>query len=179
MVLFNLVETPIEVLVRRGGLMRMQAEDTGLRLDSLDERAAMLVKETYFAGTQYFEDPRWATFESIQAQIRAYEDARLDGRDGGIMWGVLIVALNALGGVWLARHRYQGTALLMMRWLLIPALSLIMNPLAWQRYYIIIHAPVAVLAGLGLRQIATSLQTLFEKPLSPVLPPQTEEGVRR
>jgi hypothetical protein len=148
----NLVAHPLDILSARDRLIEVQGERVGTQ-DSLRERTETLFDEAFFAGTQYFEDPPWADFAPITAQIEAYEDAHLDGRGGGLGWGVLLIALDALGALWLLARWRDGTALLIASWLLVSALSLMMNPLAWQRYYLILHAPLAVIAGLGLCQM--------------------------
>jgi hypothetical protein len=44
-------------------------------------------------------------------------------------------------------------------WLAVPATVLLLtNPLPWQRYYILLHAPIAVLAGLGLATLIAAIQ---------------------
>jgi 4-amino-4-deoxy-L-arabinose transferase-like glycosyltransferase len=148
----NLVARPLDILSARDRLIEVQGERIGTQ-DSLRERAETLIDEAFFAGTQYYEDPPWAGFAPITAQIEVYEDAHLDGRGGGLGWGALLIALDALGALWLLARRREGTSLLMVSWLLVSALSLMMNPLPWQRYYLILHAPLAVIAGLGLCQI--------------------------
>lgn len=145
---FRSVSAPLDTLSARSHLMEVQAERVGGQ-ESLGERAETLVRESFFADGQYYEDPPWAGFESITAQIATYERGWLDGR-GGWAWGALLIALGALGARWLVAHRHESTSLLVACWLLIPALTLMNNPLAWQRYYIILHAPLGVLAGLGI-----------------------------
>ncbi len=167
---FDLIVTPITIISARSHLMDRQSQNT-YHQDTLAARAEMMVDQAFFAGTQYFEDPLWTDFEPITVQIAAYEGAHLDGRGGGAGWGVLLIALDGLGAWWLVAHRRQGTSLLIVGWLVIPALSLLINPLAWQRYYIVLAAPLALIAGLG----ACSLATLIGRArrLTPDAPPQT------
>jgi hypothetical protein len=47
------------------------------------------------------------------------------------------------------RRRREPEIVLLALWLALPALALLANPLPWQRYYLVIHPPLAVLAGLG------------------------------
>jgi 4-amino-4-deoxy-L-arabinose transferase-like glycosyltransferase len=144
---YDLVAMPVKIVAARGYLMHKQTQST-YHQDTLRERVKMLVDQAYFAGPQYYEDPLWADFEPITVEIAAYEHAHLDGRRG-MIWGVLLIALDGLGAWWLYVHRRQGTTLLIGCWLAILVLMLLANPLAWQRYYIVLTAPLSLVAGLG------------------------------
>ncbi len=165
---FDLIVTPITIISARSHLMDRQAQNT-YHQDTLAARAEMLVDQAFFAGTQYFEDPLWTDFEPITVQIAAYEGAHLDGRGSGAGWGVLLIALDGLGAWWLVAHRRQGTSLLIVGWLAIPVLSLLINPLAWQRYYIVLTAPLALIAGLGVCSLATLFSPRGDSPLTRLL----------
>jgi 4-amino-4-deoxy-L-arabinose transferase-like glycosyltransferase len=155
---FTIIAAPVGVTIARGYLMRGQAE-TNYHQDTLRERVENLVDQSFFAGTQYFENPLWANFEPIRVQIATYESAHLDGRGGGVGWGLLLIALDGLGAWWLYARRQQGTTLLIVGWLAIPALSLLVSPLAWQRYYIVLIAPLSLVAGMGTLALSTLIRS--------------------
>jgi 4-amino-4-deoxy-L-arabinose transferase-like glycosyltransferase len=148
----TIIAAPVGVTIARAYLMRGQAE-TNYHQDTVRERVENLIDQSFFAPTQYFENPIWANFEPIRVQITAYENAHLDGRGGGVGWGLLLIALDGLGAWWLYARRQQGTTLLIVGWLVIPALSLLISPLAWQRYYIVLIAPLSLVAGVGVVQL--------------------------
>jgi 4-amino-4-deoxy-L-arabinose transferase-like glycosyltransferase len=144
----TIIAAPVGVTIARAYLMRGQAE-TNYHQDTVRERIENLIDQSFFAPTQYFENPIWANFEPIRVQIAAYENAHLDGRGGGVGWGLLLMALDGLGAWWLYVRRQQGINLLILGWLAIPAVSLLISPLAWQRYYILLIAPLSLVAGMG------------------------------
>ena len=74
--------------------------------------------------------------------------------------GVLLVGLFALGTFHLAARAEITTVLSVSVWLLLPALVLLLtNGLPWQRYYLILHQPFAMISGLGAAYVAESLRT--------------------
>ena len=117
--------------------------------DSPVRRLALLARESFVAKPQYFEDPAWAAFPEIQAQIAAYDGSVLAGRPGGLAWGIPLAALSAVGALAAWRRRREPEIVFLAAWLALPALALLANPLPWQRYYLPLQAPLAVLAGLG------------------------------
>jgi 4-amino-4-deoxy-L-arabinose transferase-like glycosyltransferase len=117
--------------------------------DSAGRRMTRLLHEAIVADPQYFEDPAWARFPEIQAEIDAYERSPWDGRRGGLAWGLPLAALCATGVAAAWRRRRDPAVVLLAAWLALPALALLANPLPWQRYYLGLHAPLAVLAALG------------------------------
>jgi hypothetical protein len=121
--------------------------------DSAARRVTTLLREAFSAGPQYFEDPAWADVAEIRAQIERYGASPLAGRRGGLRWGVPLAALCAAGLVAAWRRRREPEVVLLAAWLGLPALALLANPLPWQRYYLVLQAPLALLAGLGAAQL--------------------------
>jgi hypothetical protein len=117
-------------------------------MSTAESRIGEMADQLLFAKTQYYESHLWDGLEEEQTQIRVYEDARLDGRGGGTVWGIVVLVL-VLGGLWVALFRRRGwETLLLMLWLAVPAAILLLtNPLPFQRYYIVLIAPWSVLAG--------------------------------
>jgi hypothetical protein len=139
---------PSQLLEARSHLLERQVsgfagDDSALR------RVTTLLREAFVAGPQYFEDPAWADVPEIRAQIETYQASALAGRGGGLAWGAPLVALCTAGCVAAWRRRREPEIALLAAWLALPALALLANPLPWQRYYLVIHPPLAVLAGLG------------------------------
>ena len=146
---------PAETLALSSGLLEARRSlierqiSTFAGDDSARRRVTLLLREAFVAGPQYFEDPAWARFPEIQAQIEAYERSPWRGRGGGLAWGIPLAALAASGGAAAWRRRRDPALVLLAAWLALPAFALLANPLPWQRYYLVLHAPLAVLAGLG------------------------------
>ena len=123
-------------------------QSLGRDMSTVESRIGEMADQLLFAKTQYYEGRFWDGLEEEQTQIRVYEDARLDGRGGGTVWGIVVLVL-VVGGLWVALFRRRGwETLLLMLWLAVPAaILLITNPLPFQRYYIVLIAPWSVAAG--------------------------------
>ncbi len=117
---------------------------------SLGERVATLLREAFVAEPELFEDPAWAGFPEVEEQNEAYLATWGTGRTGAWRWlGLGVAALVAVGGLALLRRPREAESVLLLAWLFVPALALLASPLGWQRYFLPIHAPLAVLAGHG------------------------------
>jgi hypothetical protein len=113
-----------------------------------DARASELIKQAFFAAPQYYEDPAWKNY--IPDQIKVYEATLWTGRLGGPVWGGLLVIAFALGVIELGRRWRDGPAAGALLWMGVTALALLVTtPLSWQRYYLPLQAPLAVVAGVG------------------------------
>lgn len=143
---------PRRVIDARQTMITDQAAYYG-SYDGADERIAGLASRVFFDGPQYYEDPAWADY--IAGQIAAYDGSWLAGRGGGPLWGVLLVGAFVAGMVIgvdhvIARRPEGGPAWVVLVWAGLTALALLLtNPLDWQRYYLPLQPPVAVLAGTG------------------------------
>ncbi len=160
---------PDRVLHARDVLMEMQVMFYG-GFDGTGEHVAGLVKWVFFEGPQYYEDPQWATFAPITAQIAAYDGSWLAGRGGGVVWGMLLAGAAAVGVVMCAvrvttRRRENDLAVpawVVLVWAGLTALALLVtNPLDWQRYYLPLKPPVAVLAGIGAAGVVSAARWAF------------------
>ncbi|MBN1120601.1 MAG: phospholipid carrier-dependent glycosyltransferase [Anaerolineae bacterium] len=141
---------PIFVMIdQRGWLMDLQAGKEG-GMYSFGERVGKLLTESFFGRTEYYEAANWPDFEEIQAEIDTYQRAGLNGSAGSIAWGILLIGLLAAGSIALAQGDYRDSRLLVALWYIVPAIILLVtNNLPWQRYYIGLIAPLAVVQGLG------------------------------
>jgi len=154
---WNGIYQPIGIMlqIRADSMFAQQA--LGRNLSTAESRIGEMADQLLFAKTQYYESHSWDGLEEERTQIRVYEDARLDGRGGGTVWGIVVLVL-VLGGLWVALFRRRGwETLFLMLWLAVPAaILLIANSLPWQRYYIILIAPWSVLAGFAAVLITSS-----------------------
>jgi len=149
MAIFELLSTPFYMLEQRQQLVEIQRDEHG-DIDTFGQGLALLAEDTFVSYAQYYEDPTWATFTVTEAEIAAYEASGLAGRSGWV-WDALQVGLMAVGLAGLVARRRESESWQLGLWRLLPALVLLLtNPLPWQRYYIGLHPPVAILAGLGL-----------------------------
>ena len=149
--LYGTFTAPLKILSERSRLMSAQVDHIGWH-SGLD-RVTFLVEQAFIAPGEFYEDPVWADMDEPQRQIAAYTDSWLAGRGGGTVWGVLLIGLFGVGLASLAATWREAQALLVICWLLLIVMSLLLNPLPWQRYYIVLHAPLAVTGGLGAARI--------------------------
>jgi hypothetical protein len=147
--LANLAKPAFTIVDERDKLMDIQAGKEG-GMYSFGDRVGKLLTESFFGRTEYYEAANWPDFEEIQAEIDAYQRAGLNGSAGSIAWGILLIGLLAVGSIALAQADYRGSRLLIALWYVVPAVVLLLtNKLPWQRYYIGLIAPLAVIQGLG------------------------------
>ena len=135
------------LVAARQALVAEQAADTER---TAGERVATLAREAFFAEPQFHEDPAWAGFPEIAAQVDTYRATWLTGRTGAWRWlGLGLAALAGIGAIGRLRRPRVPKNLLLLAWLCLPAAVLLASPLGWQRYFLLIHAPLAIFAGLG------------------------------
>ncbi|MGB7539022.1 MAG: phospholipid carrier-dependent glycosyltransferase [Anaerolineales bacterium] len=163
------VYIPIRIIVEARAELTRVHNTLGLDLPTFGSRIGEMADQLLSARTQYYESLVWDTLEEEQSQIRTYEAARLDGRGGGPVWGVAILALAVCGSAALLFHRRGWGGFFLFLWLAIPAATLLLiNTLAWQRYYLILIAPWSVLAGCAAVPVFSTefrkrIQTVFTK----------------
>jgi 4-amino-4-deoxy-L-arabinose transferase-like glycosyltransferase len=138
---------PGRVLTERQSLLDWQVKGYG-GYTSTGERIERLVNSAFFARPQYYEVRVWQ--EYIGDQIDAYQGKWYAGRGGGPVWGALLVVLFVAGLIGLIPRWRADPVWLALVWLVVTALALLVTvPLDWQRYYLPLQAPVAVIAGTG------------------------------
>jgi hypothetical protein len=152
---------PIPIIIQSRDELLQTQQAQGRVLPTLQSRIREMAVQLLSAKTQYYESYYWEGLPELDAQIRAYEAAHLNGRGGGIAWGIIVFMLIA-GGVYAALfHRRGWETLFLFVWAAVPTgILLLANPLAWQRYYIILIAPWSVLAGFAVVPLAS--ETMFK-----------------
>ena len=150
--------TPARVVELRERVMESQRYVYGSYPDWA-ARGAGLVRYTVYAEPQYFEDPRWATYPVITDAIAAYERTPWRGLNAGVL-GALAWLLGAAWGtaaLWLRRSTPEAVLLLIWTWG--TALVLLLSvPFGWQRYYLPLMPPLAVLTALGWVRMVRALR---------------------
>jgi hypothetical protein len=138
---------PARVLDQRDGLLEGQVAKYG-GYDGAGERIGGLIDNAFFARPQYYEDPAWKDY--IPAEIAAYDGQWFAGRGGGPIWGALLIVAVAVGLVALRRRWRDGPVWVLLIWAGVTALGLLIaTPLDWQRYYLPLQPPLAIIAGIG------------------------------
>ncbi len=138
---------PDRVLAARRALLRGQIEDFG-GYDSPGARIEGLIDSAFFARPQYYEVAYWR--DDIAGQIAFYDGLWYAGRRGGPVWGVLLIALFAAGLISLIPRWREDGVWLALIWLGFTAVALLLSvPLHWDRYYLPLQPPLALVAGTG------------------------------
>jgi 4-amino-4-deoxy-L-arabinose transferase-like glycosyltransferase len=121
------------------------------------QRAWRIAAMPFAEPLQHFEMADWARTPGIGAAIAAHEHSWTRGLPlGGIAgWVATLLALLGLvasvrGGALRDGALWRGVA----AWWAVTAILLLGNPLAWQRYYLPLVAPTAMLTTLGVLWIA-------------------------
>lgn len=120
------------------------------------------IQQVWVGQPQYYEASDWAAY--IGEQIRVYETLPWSGVNlGAMLPGMgIIVGLLLLGMGRLLRGRLeQGTRLLALFWVMgTTALTIILTPLEWQRYYLPAVLPMTLVLGLGVSQLIVLMNTI-------------------
>jgi 4-amino-4-deoxy-L-arabinose transferase-like glycosyltransferase len=121
---------------------------------TMEFRVGALLAMPYLAPPQYFEVPQYGTWEPIPTEIARYQASGLagipfDGVLGGIVMGLMLVGMGV--ALWPKVRPFTdwATAAGLFVWWGITALSLLVNPLNWQRYYLSLIPPTALFAAVG------------------------------
>jgi 4-amino-4-deoxy-L-arabinose transferase-like glycosyltransferase len=138
---------PERVLTARRALLRGQVQSFS-GYDSLDARFDGMINSAFFARPQYYEVAHWQ--HNIADQIAFYDGLWYAGRPGGPVWGVLLIALFAAGLIALISRWREDAVWLALFWLVITTAVLLASvPLDWDRYYLALQPPLALVAGTG------------------------------
>ncbi|NLF74469.1 MAG: phospholipid carrier-dependent glycosyltransferase [Chloroflexi bacterium] len=135
--------------------------------ESFSGRLEGLADASFFAAPQYYEVAVWQ--EYVGDQIADYEDSWLAGRQGGPVWGgLLLIAFAA--GLWTLIERWrEGPAWVVLIWTALSALALlVLTPMLWQRYYLPLQPALAVVAGIGMGRVILWAAQVVRGPRSKV-----------
>jgi hypothetical protein len=120
------------------------------------DRLTGLWRELFRAQPQYYEAPYWRDYPGVRQEIADYEASGLAGWKAGALSTAVRFSLAVTGfGLMLwVLIRGQGAArrvaLVLACWSIgLVALALLTVPLGWQRYYLPLQPPLAVIMGLG------------------------------
>lgn len=146
------------VLEMRRWLLARQAANFGPYSD-FGAQVGGYLRQTLLVLPQYAEAPGW--LENIGAEIIAYEASIWRGLSiGGSDFGAAILVVMIATGVWALLHFRRIRAavrILVGVWALVMALTTLLTPLEWQRYYLPVYPAIGLLAGLGVSRLAAAL----------------------
>ena len=134
------------VLARRIVITNTQADLFGEFQNPL-QRISALVNESLSAPPQYYEaGAEWQTW--IGDQIARYEASGLAGASG-IIWRIVVGLLILVGLARMLIKWRQASTFALLFWFGLLAISLYaLTPFDWQRYYLPLTIPLALLGGM-------------------------------
>ena len=121
---------------------------------SLEYRAVGMFVVPYLVPPQFFEVESWGEAATIVAEIDRYLASGLAGIPFASLLGAVVTGLMLVGMIVALLRRVRpfaewATALGLFAWWGITALSLLANPLPWQRYFLSLIPPAALFATIG------------------------------
>ena len=133
------------------------------------------LQQIFVASPQYYEVPGWGDY--IANEIREYEHSLWDGFNfGGSLPGLLIVLFLCVTGIrWLVSQQRKTTYLVLIWSLSVLMLSILINPIEWQRYYLIAYPAVGLMVGYGCGWLHTVITSTVDGTESSA---QNEQRVR-
>jgi len=141
-----------EVLRLRGDLLAVQIDIFGGYTDFGDQLRGFW-EQVFIAHPQFYEVANWGAY--IGDQITTYESSLWDGvaLGGNTILGVIIALLTAIG-IWACMRII--TTPLWVRWLVVIwgifqfITTLLLTPLEWQRYYLMVYPAIGIFASMGI-----------------------------
>ncbi len=124
---------------------------------SLSWRVGGMVTQPFLTAPQFFEQAAWNEAAPIADEIMRYLASPLSG----VQFGLLGIPLTLLAGVGLLALCWPrlrpfasgGLSVLLLAWLAVTLANLLINPLPWQRYYLLLLPITSLLAALGLAAV--------------------------
>lgn len=144
-----------DLITARRDLLDSQVKADPDGATPLMHRVEGIITQPFMTPPQHFEVAFWTSAIAVMDSIERYMASPFSGIQfeswiGGALtllagWGVVIC-------LWPQRQRAfsTGTAVGILGWVGITVLSLLVNPLPWQRYYLAWYPVAALLAGIGL-----------------------------
>ncbi|MEZ4670397.1 MAG: phospholipid carrier-dependent glycosyltransferase [Anaerolineae bacterium] len=132
---------------------------------TMQQRIEGIVTQSFIAPVAYFEQASWAEAAPITQEIAHYEASPLSGLRPNLAIGGVLTLLAGWGLValfWRQRNSTSAVSVVVLIWLLVTVLNLLINPLPWQRYYLVLIPIMTLLAAVG----TSTLYRIF-RPQSP------------
>jgi 4-amino-4-deoxy-L-arabinose transferase-like glycosyltransferase len=137
-----------DLLAVRARLLDIQVAAHTNGVTSLPQRVEAIFREPFLAPPQHYEVAYWTDSAAAVAEIDRYMASPLSGIQFGAILG-LPLTLLALLGLPLAFTRQRALAAGLLAWLVVIAVSLLANPLPWQRYFLPLYPAAALLVGIS------------------------------
>lgn len=144
------LEMPHVTYEERRAILQLQVDLFGGYEYWLD-RLHGLAQHTLIVEPQYYEADYWGDFEGVRAEIQHYKDTYAAGLVLQAPLSILVHLCLMGMGLWaLWQCCRDDTVLFLMTWTVgLVLITLFTVPLNWQRYYLPLQLPFAILMGIG------------------------------
>jgi 4-amino-4-deoxy-L-arabinose transferase-like glycosyltransferase len=123
----------------------------------LEQRLLYILTQPFIEPVAHYEVSFWSDVSTIQAEIAAYMQSPFSGLHAGMLLGTLLT-IAALLGLLLLILRWRHWSIGLLAWIGVTILSLLANPLPWQRYYLPWIPILVLLVGYLISVIVTRLR---------------------
>lgn len=137
-----------DLLAVRAQLLDIQIAAHTSGVTSLGQRIEGILTQPFLTPAQHYEVTYWTESAAAAAEIDRYMASPLSGLQFSGLFGAALTLLAALG-VPLAFTQRRALAAGLLAWLIVIVLSLLANPLPWQRYSLPLYPAAALLTAIS------------------------------
>lgn len=137
-----------DLIAQRQMLLDIQIASDPNAPTTLAERVEGIITQPFMTAPAHYEVSFWANAAAITSEINAYMNSPLSGVQFGLVLGLPLTLLAGWGIITVVR-RWKAWSGGLLLWFALTAVSLLVNPLPWQRYYLPLLPVATVLCGVG------------------------------
>jgi len=146
-----------DLLYLREELLNIQVAIDPIAPMDLGQRVLEIVRQPFIAPAVHFELESWGQSDAYVEEVARSASSPLAGIPYGLVLGLPLTLLAALGAVVALRRLRQPLHAGLALWLAANVTVLLLNPLPWQRYYLSLIPVAVVLAAVGALWVARRL----------------------
>ena len=136
----------VDSLGERGQLLSIQVASTPNAPMPLLERVREIIVQPFMSAPEQFEVAFWSNFKAVTDDVTRYMSSPFSGLQFCVVLGGALTLLAGIGILFSLRRDWRAGLL---AWMLVTVVSLLANPLPWQRYYLGLIPLATLLAGIG------------------------------
>ncbi len=141
-----------DLISERAKLLESQVKAEPTAPTTISDRISGIVTQPYMQAPVYYEVEFWAGVAPVQAEIAQYDASVLSGLHTGVVTGGLLTLLALIGLISLL-PRWRTREIGVLVWLAVVVVTLLINPLPWQRYYLALYPIAALLTAVGIHTL--------------------------
>ncbi len=167
-----------DLVAERQMLIDIQVDVDPIAPTTFLQRVEGVIVQPYLTPAMHFEVAYWANADPITAEINRYMASPLSGLQFGWLIGLPLTLLAGVGIAACLWHEFNPQkswplSLGLLLWLGVTIVSLLVNPLPWQRYYLPLYPVATLLTGVGLQAaVRLIVQKRKQNSIAEALPAQ-------